>query len=82
MRTIHDPRYQRLIARMRDARHASGMTQCDACRALGWRRTMLSNIETCERRADLLETYLLCRVYGLRLVDLESILAEESGDAA
>ena len=76
MNSIHDPRYRGTIKRLRRARLERGMTQADAARALGWQRTMLSNIETLERRADLLETHLLCRLYGLRLSDLSAALVE------
>ena len=80
MQSIHDDRYRRVIQRLRDARHDCGLTQDQVGHALGWHRTVLSNIETCERRADLLEVHQLCRVYGLRLSDLEPLL-EGGGDA-
>ncbi len=65
MQTIHDKRYRSVIARLRVARHDSGLTQTQVAHALGWHRTLLSNIETCERRIDILETYMLCRIYEL-----------------
>ena len=77
MKTIHDNRYGRVIERLKAARHACGLTQEDVASRLGWHRTVLSNIETRERRADVLETYLLCRLYGLHLADLEPLLAGE-----
>ncbi len=78
MRTIHDNRYRDVIQRLRDARHDSGLTQSQVAGALGWDRTRLSNIETCERRIDILETYALCRTYGLRLSDLEALLGADA----
>ena len=76
MQTIYDQRYRRVVRRLTGARHDSGLTQAQVAHTLGWRRTMLSNIETCERRADLLETYALCRVYGIQLSELEALLAQ------
>ena len=77
MRTIHDARYRQFIARLRDARQALGMTQSQACRTLGWSRVTLSNVETCERRLDLLEADPLCLVYGLHMSDLEALLDDD-----
>ena len=45
--------------------------------ALGCPRTRVSNIELRERRLDVLETYELCRLYGLHLADLEPLLGGE-----
>ena len=77
MKSIYDCRYQRVIQRLRRARRSQGLTQAQVGQELGWDRTVVSNIETCERRADVLETYLLCRLYGLHLADLEPLLAGE-----
>ena len=56
------------------------MTRAQVARSVGWHRTTLSNIEICERRADILVLYQLATVYGLRLLDLEALLDGE-GDA-
>lgn len=81
MSTIHDSRYRRVIKRLRDARHDCGLTQVQVAHALGWRRTMLSNIETCEKRVDALELYQLVKVYGLSLSDLEPLFEAQEGSA-
>ena len=80
MKTIYCPAYADIIEALKAARKAQGLTQEAVARKLGWRRTMLSNIENRERRADVLEVHHLCRVYGLRLSDLESLLEAEGGD--
>lgn len=72
MNSIHDPRYQRLIKEVVGARCGAGFTQ-----ALRWRRSLLSNIQTCQRRADVLEIYAMARLYGIRFRALEVILAGE-----
>lgn len=79
MQTIHDPRYAVLVAYLRRARKSKGLTQFQVASKLGWHRTALSNIETRERRLDLLEAYQLCQVYGLELFDLERVLAAAGG---
>ena len=73
MNTINEPAYQRMIARLVSARKAAGFTQAQAAEKLGWRRTMLSQLETCQRRLDILEACAICRLYGVRLVELETI---------
>ena len=82
MNSIHDPRYRRLIQRLRQARCECGLTQEQVAGVLGWGRTVVSNIEICERRADMLEVYQLAELYGLRLSDLEPILRIKSGQCA
>ena len=81
MKSIHDPRYRRAINRIRETRLAHGLRQDDVARTLGVCRTMISGIETFERRADLLETYVIAKVCGLRLSDLEPLLAGGGEDA-
>ena len=77
MKTIFDSRYKRLIRELAAARRAAGFTQGQASQALGWRRSLLSNIETCQRRADVLEVYTMAKLYGIKLQALESILEGE-----
>lgn len=73
MNTINEPAYQRMIARLVSARKDAGFTQAQAARVLGWRRTMLSQLETCQRRLDILEACSICRLYHVRMAELESI---------
>ncbi|MBN1676794.1 MAG: helix-turn-helix transcriptional regulator [Kiritimatiellae bacterium] len=74
MKTIHDRRYTRLITELRQIRRRSGLTQAQVAQKMGWAKSTLSKIETRERRLDLLETYDLCGLYGIRLTDLERLL--------
>jgi DNA-binding XRE family transcriptional regulator len=79
-KTIHDDRYRRAIARLREARLGCGLRQADVAHTIGVNRTMIVGIETFERRADLLEIHEIARVYGLRLSDLEPLLEEGGTD--
>ena len=74
MNSIHDSRYQRLIEELVGARKDAGFTQEQAAGALKWRRTLLSNIETCQRRADVLDVYAMAKLYGVSFHTLEAIL--------
>ena len=77
MNTTYEPAYQRIIASLVGARKDAGFTQAQAALALRWRRTMLSQTETCRRRLDILEACALCRLYGVRLAALEAIARGE-----
>lgn len=79
MKSIFDPRYRGAIMRLREARKALGLRQADLAKAVGVGRTTISGIETFERRADILETYLIARALDLHLSDLE-LLLEEGGE--
>lgn len=74
MKTIHDPRYRRLVQELIGTRRDAGFTQVQVAQALRWRRSLLSNIETCQRRADVLEVFILVKLYGVKFRTLEVIL--------
>ena len=78
MQTVYDPRYRRLIEELIGARKDAGFTQAQAAKALRWRRTMISQIENCQRRLDVLEAYTLARFYGVKFRTLEAILDGEA----
>ncbi len=80
MKSIFDPRYRGAIMRLREARVALGLRQADVAKQMGVCRTMVSGIETFERRADLLEVHMMAKACGLRLSDLEPLLEEGGGD--
>lgn len=73
MKSIYDQRYRWMMRLLVDARRNAGYTQARVARMVGWPRTMLSQLETCQRRLDILEACTLCRLYGIRLSRLESI---------
>ncbi len=79
MKSIFTPGYRRVVNRLREVRKQKGLRQADVAVAIGVGRTMISGIETFERRADLLETYLIARFLGLQLSDLEQLL-EKGGE--
>ena len=67
MKTCCDPRYGQLVKELAKARRDAGFTQHQAARALGWRRTLISNIECGQRRIDILEAYALTKLYRVSL---------------
>jgi transcriptional regulator with XRE-family HTH domain len=49
---VHEPDYQYLIRRVREAREESGMTQADVAKAFGRPLSFVSKCELGERRID------------------------------
>jgi transcriptional regulator with XRE-family HTH domain len=60
LRSIHDPEYVEIVARLRAARRRAGLTQAELAARLGRPQSYVSKVETCERRLDLLETAAIC----------------------
>lgn len=80
MRTIHDPRYIRLVECLRQRRRQLRLTQNEVAARLGWRRTVLTNTESRERRLDILELASLCTLYEIRFTEVEAILRGQRGE--
>ena len=70
MKTIHDQRYIEVIALLRKARERSGRTQGEIAQMLGRPQSYVSKVETCERRADVIELLQLCRVINVTLAEV------------
>ena len=60
---IHEPEYQYLIARVREARHESGLTQVEVARILERPLSFVSKVELGERRLDPIDLQLLAEIY-------------------
>lgn len=64
MKTIHDPSYRAIVARLRKARLERGLTQAKLAASVGRSNTWLSKVESCEVRLDLLQLSQLCEAVG------------------
>ncbi|MBE7731457.1 helix-turn-helix domain-containing protein [Devosia faecipullorum] len=71
--TIRSPRQQRLVERVTEARKQAGLTQLTVARRLGRHQPFVANIETGQRRVDLVELIELAEIIGL---DLHSLIEE------
>lgn len=60
-RSVHTDAYASIIAGLVDARKAKGVTQVELAKRLGRPQSFISEIETRERRLDVLEFYALAR---------------------
>ncbi len=74
MKQIYDPRYRRLIKRLRDIRESRGLTQVQTSQRLGLGSSWLQKIESFQIGLPLLRFCELCRVYRVDLQELLSTL--------
>ena len=68
-KSIHQKRYHTMIALLRGKREAIGMTQIQLAEKLNVSQTVVSKIETCERRLDVIELIDVCDAIKVPFVD-------------
>ncbi len=66
MASLYSDEYQRLIAALKQARKARGITQMQLAEALGRPQSFIAKIESGERRLDVVEFVHLARLVGWR----------------
>lgn len=64
-KSIHQKRYHTMIALLRGKREAIGMTQIQLAEKLNVSQTVVSKIETCERRLDVIELIDVCEAINI-----------------
>jgi transcriptional regulator with XRE-family HTH domain len=64
---VHNPAYQYLIRRLREAREHAGLTQVEAAKALRKPQSFISKCESGERRVDAIELSEFARIYKRRI---------------
>jgi transcriptional regulator with XRE-family HTH domain len=64
MAPVHDPEYQSMLTRLRQAREAAKLTQVEVAQRLGKPQSYVSKVETGERRIDPIELARLAEIYG------------------
>ena len=72
-RTIHSPRQRRLAELLTQARKDAGLTQVQVAKALGRNKPLIANIESGERRVDVIELLELAEIVGL---DVDEVVLE------
>ena len=68
-KTQHTITYERMLKALRQARRAAGLTQLDVAARLETYASYVSKCESGERRIDVVELSLFCKVYGVKLAD-------------
>ena len=57
MKTIHDPRYLKVIERLKQARKSCNISQVELAEKLGRPQSYVAKIEKLERRLDVMELF-------------------------
>jgi transcriptional regulator with XRE-family HTH domain len=82
MKTIYEPAYRQLVAKLRQKRRELQITQTEAARQLGVSRNWISKVELCELRLDLIQLVRLAGVYHISVTALLSGITDPGTDGA
>ena len=81
MKSIHLAEYRKVINILRIIREEKGVTQEELALKLGVKQTIISKIETCERRLDIIELRKICKALNISLIDfvnnIETVLSND-----
>ena len=69
-RTIGSREWSILLVLLREVRREAGLTQIELAQRLGRTQSLVSDIESGQRRVDIVELRTLCGVLGLSLEQL------------
>jgi transcriptional regulator with XRE-family HTH domain len=69
-KSVHSQRHQRIAAAVADRRRAKGLSQAYVAKVLGRHQPCIANIESGERRLDLVELLDLAAIIDLDVEDL------------
>ncbi len=70
MKTISNPKYQRIINNLIKARDKSNLKQIDIAKKLKRPQSYISRVESGEYRIDIIELLEFCKIYRAKLDDL------------
>ena len=79
-KTVFTGAHKHLVRVLKDARKKSGLKQEELAERLGRERTMISLIETGQRRVDVLEFYAIAKALGLNPAELFDELSDKLPD--
>lgn len=69
-KSVHSKRHAMVATALADQRRASGLTQAQVASALGRYQPFVANIESGERRVDIIELIDLADIVGLDVIAL------------
>ncbi|MBX4876959.1 helix-turn-helix transcriptional regulator [Rhizobium bangladeshense] len=78
-KTLHSKRQEVLVAAIAEQRRAKGLSQAQVAKALGRHQPFIANIESGERRVDLLELLALADIIELDVHALLDRLQRTAG---
>lgn len=77
-KSIYNTEYQLLINKIRELRVKKKLTQTQLASKIGVDQTIISKIETCERRLDVIELKNICTALDESFVDFIANLQKET----
>jgi len=80
-KTVFTGAHKHLVRVLKDARKKSGLKQEELAERLGRERTMISLIETGQRRVDVLEFYAIAKALGVNPTELFDELSKKLPDS-
>jgi len=69
-KTLYNPKYKVLLAELKKARKKAGFTQRDVAKRISKHPPFVYKMESGERRIDVFELSILCRLYGIKVSTL------------
>lgn len=76
-KSIHMEIYKKMIGLLRLERETKGMTQSQLASLLGVNQAIVSKIEMCERRIDIIELRTICNAIGIPFIDFVSKIEKQ-----
>jgi transcriptional regulator with XRE-family HTH domain len=76
-KSIYTKRYRRFLALLREARIASNTTQNQLAEMIGVSQSVISKMESGERRLDVVEVYDICHALGVNTQQFFTNLVKE-----
>lgn len=64
-KTLHSKRHELLVAAIAEQRRAKGLSQAQVAKTLGRHQPFIANIESGQRRVDVLELLTIARIIDL-----------------
>lgn len=68
-KSIHSQNYKIVIQTLRSLRESKGITQSNLATMLGCNQTVISKIETFERRLDIIELRTICQKLDISFIE-------------
>lgn len=76
-KSVHSERHQMIAEALASQRRAAGLTQAEVAKKMGRHQPFIANIESGERRVDLVELLDLAAIIELDVVELVRILERD-----
>ncbi len=76
-KSIYNNEYRNLINKLRELRKKKQLTQAQLAAKIGVDQTLISKIETCERRIDVIELKNICSALNEPFVDFITFLQDK-----